>query len=335
MNTNDILYYPYINIPNSIWTTRALLYWDSVGAIVPEEYIHNPERLDAFMHDLVKASLVKQIIPIEFTRDLPDFKKCFLDIVLDSKFLINKKRKLFQQGKHFRIHVEKFDVGIMNALNELELARRDEWPWWCVEEETARMLMVYLASAISIVDNRTPVTDQVSVIGNHRTFSRPEEDEKRKVYSSIRSRLLNDIMPLPSEISVSKLVKFKEKNSQELRRFRNKVEQLTVGLSALENPLDFERKYKLDIDEINDSKEFICSKLKESKFGKIFFGTICSLSATGISVAQTPKELMYWTAPSIINAVWNVVDSHRKSEINRREPFSYLALIENSFKVPV
>ena len=46
---NSLLYYPYINLPKNNWTIRALLYYDNVNSIVPEQYFNEPERYDPFM----------------------------------------------------------------------------------------------------------------------------------------------------------------------------------------------------------------------------------------------------------------------------------------------
>lgn len=42
--SSNALYYPYIQVPESPWFTRVLLYWDRVGAIVPNDYIEDPDR---------------------------------------------------------------------------------------------------------------------------------------------------------------------------------------------------------------------------------------------------------------------------------------------------
>jgi len=33
----SVLYYPYINVANSVWLRHALLYWDEIGSIVPRD----------------------------------------------------------------------------------------------------------------------------------------------------------------------------------------------------------------------------------------------------------------------------------------------------------
>ena len=330
MITDKILYYPYINIPNNLWTSRALLYWDNIGVIVPMDFVYNPEKLESHMHDLVTAQLVEQIVPMNFTADLPNFKKGFLDIILSQKFNVNLKRKDFGRGKHLKIHVEKFDNGIMNVLEEIGLAKWKEWPWWNVEIETAKILMTYLASVISLIDKRRLLTD--SIAANPKRFFAliaGKQDDKIK----LRNRLLNDILPLPTKIKVSDLAKIKEKYSHELNRFRNNIETIILDISKFEDTGDFETYYKLQLDDIKDTKNYIAGKLSEPKFGKIVFGTLCGLSAAGIAVAQTPQEQFYWTIPSILNAVYTAIESHKRNDIIKKEPLSYLALVERKLKI--
>lgn len=330
MTPNRILYYPYINIPDTLWTSRALLYWDNIGVIVPEDYIYHPEKLNPRMLDLVTSQLVEQIIPRKFTEKLNDFKKGFLDIILSPKFAINERRQDFVKGKHFNIHVEKFDNGLMSILVELGLAKWGDWPWWSVEAETATMLMTYLATIISVLDDRGPVTDEINISPKKR-FSRAitnSIDEKMM----LRNRLLNDILPLPTKIEIDDLVKIKSSYSKDLLRFRNNIEKIILDLSLFKDTKDFENRYKLQLAEIRDTKEFITDKLKGPNFGKVVFGTICSLTATGIAVAQTPQEQLYWTIPSILTAVYTAIDSHKKSDIRHQQPLSYLALIDKQLK---
>lgn len=71
----NVLYFPYIRVPDNDWFQRVLLYWDSVGSIVPYEYINNPDRLGSHMQSLLIEGLVKQIIPGQYTYKLIRF--CF------------------------------------------------------------------------------------------------------------------------------------------------------------------------------------------------------------------------------------------------------------------
>ena len=218
----------------------------------------------------------------------------------------------------------------MHILEELGLATWESWPWWLVEVETAKLLMTYLASIISVMDERSPLTDDISTntIEPFSLTGRPYDDKME-----IRNRLLNDILPLPSKIKVSDLEKIKGKYAKELIRFRNNIENLILDLSRFEDARDFENRYKFQIAEIREAKEFITDKLSEPQFGKIVFGTLCSLTATGIAIAQAPNDQLYWTIPSILTAVYTAIESHRRNDIKERQPLSYLALIDRQLKI--
>ena len=57
--TDNVLYYPYISLPNNLWTFRTLLYYDNVGIIVPNDYIYDPDQHSDWMLQLIKLNLVR------------------------------------------------------------------------------------------------------------------------------------------------------------------------------------------------------------------------------------------------------------------------------------
>ena len=121
---NKVLYFPYINVPNSIWFTRMLLYWDEVGAIVPYDFIERPERLDEHTRSLVQATLVKQVIPGEFLNKIPAYKDSFVNYLESLGSNLEKRRKSFKgfpkMRRKYRIHIEKMDE-LGQKLNELAI----------------------------------------------------------------------------------------------------------------------------------------------------------------------------------------------------------------------
>ena len=62
---DKLLYYPYINLPETNWTVRVLLYYDEVGSIVPQQYFYAPEEYNPYMRNLIQEGLVNPINPIE------------------------------------------------------------------------------------------------------------------------------------------------------------------------------------------------------------------------------------------------------------------------------
>ena len=108
--SNKVLYFPYINVPNSIWFTRMLLYWDEVGAIVPYDFIEQPSKLDEHTRSLVQESLVRQIMPGNYLYQIPEFSSSFtnyLNLLGDKK--LSKRTRAFRGGSYFKIHIEKMD----------------------------------------------------------------------------------------------------------------------------------------------------------------------------------------------------------------------------------
>lgn len=60
---DKLLYFTYINLPKTDWTVRALLYYDNISSIVPQENFYSPERnYELFIFELVRSELV---IPIK------------------------------------------------------------------------------------------------------------------------------------------------------------------------------------------------------------------------------------------------------------------------------
>ena len=91
---NKVLYFPYINVPNSDWFTRMLLYWDEVGAIVPYDYIEYPEKLREHTRSLVEACLVRQVIPGEHIHRIPSFRDSFSEYLNAlNEEVMNKRRE--------------------------------------------------------------------------------------------------------------------------------------------------------------------------------------------------------------------------------------------------
>ena len=93
---SNVIYFPYIRVPKSVWFTRLLLYWDRVLSITPVDFFENPEALGEHTRSLVERDLVKPIPPRMYTREIENFKSSFenylnglgdeLDIRLKEKF---------------------------------------------------------------------------------------------------------------------------------------------------------------------------------------------------------------------------------------------------------
>lgn len=77
---NNLLYYPYINLPNTDWAIRALLYYDNISSIVPTQYFYEPEQYEPFMREVIQNELIPQLILWMFLNILGKFQKCLWNI---------------------------------------------------------------------------------------------------------------------------------------------------------------------------------------------------------------------------------------------------------------
>jgi len=334
--TDKLLYYPYINVPNNVWSIRSMLYWDSVSAIVPPIYRDNPSRFEQEMYQMVVEGLVKQVFPFEYISQIPNFDNAFLELINSQRHNIDKKRQYFQQGGKTLLHTQKFGSDILQKLVDLGIAKRDRdsWEWYHVEITTANIFMKYLATAISIAGNFTPATDKIdkirlpyskklSIVGG-RSFTY----EKITKTQEIRGQLLNDLMPYPHpyDLSFNKLRRFKDRNYDQLKRFRNQIEQIIIEISNIKNKEDRENYYCLKIEEITDQKEQISAKLNESNFNHIVFGTIFGLvsGTIGFASGNTPLGIF-----GLGNSIYHAFQGYNRRDLLTRN-FAYLALIDKN-----
>src|SRR5688572_21572421 len=118
---DKILYFPYINLPQSDWTVRTLIYYDKVGSIVPEEYFFNPEEsYEPFMLELIREELVVPINPIDVLRNPWQVFDPFLEFIEKKKVSLKDRSKKFIAKIHkdkldfngTKLHADKFDNDI-------------------------------------------------------------------------------------------------------------------------------------------------------------------------------------------------------------------------------
>jgi len=148
------IYYPYIKVPQSSWFTRVLLYWDEVGAIVPYEFLEDPQRLGPYMVGLVREQLVHQVHPGGLLWRVPRFADAFLEHV----DRLNLDARATQGSGWSRTHMEKLQA-VAEPLCQRGLARRtsgdDSYsPWYEIEPTVADGFMAYLAAVLGQVPRR-------------------------------------------------------------------------------------------------------------------------------------------------------------------------------------
>lgn len=284
------LYYPYIGVPDSVWLTRTLLYWDYVATITPAPFRHDPERHDWFTRDLVHRELIFQVFPDEAEEVLPGNFERFVHLQSDQE--VSRRRSDFELGQVARIHGDK----IMHAqrafasLVNLGLASRLNWEWYLVERATAEEFMAALAFSLCEaagphgwhrtetpqLERWVPVTDTPSSARALLSGLRPAgADGATKLelrvhgelqVSEVRSALLEELLPVPAApMDVEQMLAFRRKYGGQLPAFRRELERRIRALADIQDPV----RYRAALDDLRDGvyeeTQRVESYLKASK----------------------------------------------------------------------
>lgn len=331
---NNVLYFPYIDVPRSIWFTRTLLYWDRVGVIMPLEFIETPERLHPFTRDLLISGLLTQVFPGHYLSGVRKFSEVFLSYLGSRGAELNMRRRRFEaQSKASRrrnrkeIHLEKLGVipvhmekleGVAEGLINQGLARLTNPPWLSIEAKTAEEFMYYLAFVLGGHKEvqLTPITDQQEKLARLRMISRRGQLDSS--LDRLQIEVLEDILPAPNrEISVWEIEKFKEKYGSHLSRFRRSVEMELVSLMDIKEAELRKRRLKMFKDGCDEEINELKVRMKESKWPSIVFGRFCALLGAIPIVNQVASP---------INAAYTALGSGGPKEIN--SPLAYAAYVQ-------
>jgi hypothetical protein len=338
---DKILYFPLISIPKSKWLMGALLYWDKVGSIVPLEFLDRPHMLDKHMLELVEAELIEPVVPEQYLWRVRNFERAFLDFIDNNPIFshISELGKLGLIGREsgviqttFKIHMGKLD-NIGYELMQRGLATRGQGSWYIVEGFTASNFMAYLASVLGAVTDYMPITDSY----NELSYFLPnvkKQNTRIALKEQLRARIIEKILPIPSSIrDPYDIYRFKEKYYDNLKRFRNYVEDFVLSLENLPE-YQIEEKIKLFTEQANDEIEFISDRMQAFKWKRLDFVTFCSVSSTVISLAKGVVERNPLDAISatfgLLSALGAALDKEKLIEIERK-PLAYAAIVERQF----
>jgi hypothetical protein len=273
----NVLYYPYIRVPNNAWFTRVLLYWDSVGSIVPYEYADHPERLGQYMQSLLTEGLVKQIFPGSYIYKVPRFVDAFIETAEEYKRnLQGRTRRLLNHTTSSRVHMEKLD-DLGPKLCRMGLAKEAGYPWYDIHSQLANKFMAYLAGILSSLPDihSRPITD---------------EREQLEIYESpgnYRSVILEELLPAPNEsVTATELAHFKAKNQKYLITFRNEIELFILHVASVP---DHELRNKMVDRFITKTKNDIdglIELMKSQGWQNISLGRFLSYAAAGVTLAD-------------------------------------------------
>lgn len=275
------IYYPYIQVPSSPWFTRTLLYWDEVGAIVPYEYLENPEQLGAYMVGLVREQLVTQVIPGMHLWKVPRFAVAFLEY-LDRRGVPSPERP---QQDWVKVHMEKLQ-DVAEPLCERGLARKDtsvsHSSWYVIEPQIADEFMAYLAAVLGQIghdDKFVPVTDRRAHLNLFQ--DQPPTVGRRTL---VRELVLRELLPSPADsVDPPRLAAFKAQHGKELSDFRREVEHHVSQWSLIENDADRTLIVEEGVHRLQERVNEVSEIMRRAHWPRIDFGGLCTVVGSGVA----------------------------------------------------
>ena len=327
---DNALYFPLISVPQSRWAVSMLLYWDTLGSIVPLDHTFARTN-DEFMRELVQRKLVTPIFPSHHLYQIPDYQEAFLEYVKPKAAKMRQRfATLFEpRSEHVPIHLEKM-VGISDELQRLGLARRMEGDWYDVDLWVANHLMTYLAAALGRLESvgAAPVTDDAvcfQLLAGNANLSGSESR------LTARAAILENILPVPvGPLDLTTLAAFKSEQGKRLGEFRREIENRCI-LIAQVDPADREDALTLAVDDLSKERDKIIKKMK-NRWSDVVLGPLYSIVGAGIAVITKPLFDPVFGTIAITGAGTSLISAiHRAYRANQdyvaalNKPMAYAA----------
>lgn len=336
----NALYFPNISVPNSQWTAKALLYWDTLAAIVPTEQLRHPERMTRFMRELLSEGLVRPIAPDQYLNLDGDFADGFMELVQfqhGRRFVEQRKGPMIETvdaEKIGLVHGEKLGR-LGRLLVNAGLAAKREKYWYAVESTTADLYMTYLVTFLGTL----PELDAAPVT-NERSFARLLQPDMGKMPASlphrdqVRDDVLRVLLPRPqSPLRIDKLLRFKCQHGDLLRRFRTMIEPEFTRIARLpaedraEATAAFHQQCQQKVAEIDEAVRL--------SFGSLVYGELIPLVGVGLGVyaaTQNPTAAAWAsTGAGVAERLYRLVSTIRGPQTIRNDPLAYVAHAQRTF----
>jgi Family of unknown function (DUF6236) len=335
-----VLYFPAISVPESEWFRRAVLYWDTVGTIVPFLDIESQPAVRPFTADLIQAELLQNVLPDDwiYQIDVGDYFKPFVKLIASDATIMTGAP--LEQRETVLIHSGKTGTGLMHELEELDLANfveGEEWDgWYDVEVNAGNMLMAYLASLLAQRENEPldPITDSEECLQAFTRLPAPDAQELVAVTDSIRTVFLEGILPAPADdIDVAGLSAFKERYGPQLTRLRTDVEKRVIAAAQIADPAHRARQLEMDRRDLVEARDEIAARMSESKW-RVAFGSLGGAIAGAMLLADATVTggalAIGGNSLGLAGAVYAAFEGKRSKEQVLRGAMAYAALAQSA-----
>lgn len=338
--SGSALYFPYILTPEDAWFTRVLLYWDTVGTIVPGGLEEDPNYISRRMAELREAGLLKLVSPAFDLSTIPRFREEFARF-LEADDIVSRRRSEPAAMSFAKVHI--FKLGdVAGYLIDQGLARYGDGPGWelwiDVEERTASLFMAYLAATLGALEDvqMDPVTDRAAAMaafvgidsGAGLTLKRAQE---------LRLGVLEELLPGPAApIGAEALKGFKNDHGPELTAFRDRVDEELLKAATFEEADARKRQAEISMRKLIQERDEIVDLMHKRRWHDLVFGSVAGVGAVAAGIAGGlvlggPVAGAAFAAPGLIPAVHSALKDIRTKPDFGKRPLAYAALAQRRF----
>jgi hypothetical protein len=358
------LYYPWIEIQDQGWLKNAMLYWEQIQTIVPIS-LQNPYSTKTAKEFYDAGLLVPSYVesdmqaiteltePVLRYLDSPEGTNVLFPIseqhYIYSDKLPNELRRMIE------MYPEKLSHEIRYRLEDtFSGGKRNNL--FSVDARFANFYMTLLATNLSEKSGlglltSSPPSDRLSTavrLDSHISFRETIPSHNRRFMHNINvpralaQGMLADLIiakiTIDPETSVSNILRFKNQRSDELGRFRTKIDELTKSVST-DQPITRLRQGVEDIytnevlPAINSLKATLTDSGIKWTADNLVKVTVYSTGSTSIPLLlglATPYALLVGAGVSLTASV--ISYNRDKADKLRQNPFSYLIASEKEFQ---
>jgi hypothetical protein len=291
--TRTLLYYPTIDITNPQWVKNSILYWDSIGSIVPRN-LEKKYLSSTIIKTLQTAGLFEPFYPEDHVEKERGLAREFID-----RHQSLRTRKLLKSSPpnpgYFKVSYWKFPDEVRNYLLEHKYAIRSR-DWLVLDRLDGLLYMSVLAKYIADQTTYmlvTPGTDHLE----YQDLAFRANDLKNSIRGA--QVTIRGYLPMPVvDVPLIKIIEFKKKREDELQRFQKTIDVYNSRLNHATEDREVREIIRDFRVEMPREVEHIGKLFDDQKISYVL-GAVKTLIGIGV-----PSSLEFFTSLSYILPTW-------------------------------
>ncbi len=340
------LYYPFIEVSDLSWLLGAVLFWDEISTITHNEeqpYNHPTSRT------LADAGVLVPYRSSPHRREVMDISERVVDLLGNAAFesVIGRNNWVSQHARRYTVHPDKIESNLRHVLERLGRATTREDGLMDMETGLAKAYIMMLAVEVAGQKKYSLVTDQHSAFqfteavrfqdkintGDDFLYHRSRRDVEYEFVNACVSEMMLTWFRIDPDSDPEKIVKYKKKRRDELKRMRNAVFRANSGILTDED-LSYDslrKKAKQYVhSEIRPAYDDLKKTLKEERINFLPGALKAALYAEmpGGLVAAVGQAWALFAAPICGIVIKGITHLASRQATLQNSPWSYLYMAE-------